>query len=161
MEVNAIAPLLAFSLCLLKSRVWTYFPRTWVSILGTRNVKKRKYLGHLGTCLSFEGSFLRQRWCRIFFEAEQVEDLIDCGFIPGTYKGYWPNVCLGAREFARRTSGAFLDGSQWYADLFRGEHRLSKRCRFGVSDFQTNQTNDVNPGLINYCNMTANFGGCP
>ena len=45
-EVNAIAPLLAFSR-LLKSRVWAYFPRTWVSILGTRNVKKRKYLGRV------------------------------------------------------------------------------------------------------------------
>lgn len=25
--------------------------------------------------------------------AEQVLDMVDCGFIPGTYKGYWPNVC--------------------------------------------------------------------
>jgi len=26
-------------------------------------------------------------------EADDLLKIVDCGFIPGTYKGYWPNVC--------------------------------------------------------------------
>lgn len=35
-------------------------------------------------------------------QTSDLEKIIDCGFIPGTYKGYWPNVLLGSTGHHRR-----------------------------------------------------------
>ena len=62
-------------------------------------------------------------------QAEDLLKIVDCGFIPGTYKGYWPNVCLEFPSiwarifFSRRVEGIHVNCDltqvKWHPHFFK------------------------------------------